>query len=248
MGRALNAFGDKPVIPDLPTIDPDLIQRQTTVGNLAALPQLQELGAALNRFNAQQTRAALEMQLPGFTQQAIDITGSQLRGEIPEDVRRLNQNLSAAEANRLGVAGGGFQVGLNTARNFVTSLGLQQQGLANFGALAQRLVPPQFNVASMFFTPPQRLDWAMQDRRERFQRDLLSAQVAAAPDPADVALGEAFDNFFEFWKNVGGAALGGVGGMGGMMGAGGNSMTVGTPTGSRYQGSDFSNSFLSSGF
>lgn len=232
VGKALGAFGEKPVIPSLPEIDIDAIMRQTTAGNMAAFPQLQELGAALNRFNSQQTRAALEMQLPGMTQQAIDLTGSQIRGELTEGQLNFLSNKAAARAQNLGVAGGGFQLNLERMGMVEASMNRQQQGLSNFGALAQRLVPPQFDVTSMFFSPQQRLNFEMQDRTQRFARDLINAQVLAAPDPADVALGEAFDNFFETWKNVGMGALGGVGGMGGgMMGGGGGGSSGGGGSG-----------------
>lgn len=82
----------------------------------------------------------------------------------------------------------------------------------------------------MFFTPQQRVALAFQDRTQRFQRDLLAAQVAAAPNPNDVALAEGFDNFFKFWSSIGGAALGNVGGLGGgMMGGGGAGGGSGVP-------------------
>lgn len=226
VGDALGAFGDFEQLraflaKGLPKLDPSTIQLDTVAGNMAALPQLQELGAALNRFNSQQTRAALEMQLPGMTQQAIDLTGSQLRGELTGGQLNFLSNRAAARAQTLGVGGGGFQLNLERMGMVEASMNRQQQGLSNYGALAQRLVPPQFDVTSMFFSPQQRLDFAFQDRAAHAQWNLLDAQVRAAPDPADVALGEAFDNFFETWKNVGMGALGGVMGGGGGQGPGG---------------------------
>lgn len=208
VGRALGAYGDKPVIPDLPQIDPTQVGAETIAGNLANLPQAQALAAAVNKGNAAQLRALLNR--GGQLDLAESIVGSQLRGELPADVQRSLQDQVASQALGLGVPGSGFQVGLAGLRGVLTSLQLQQQGLANFGTLSQLTTPRLMGPEAMFFTPQQRLNFAFQDRAAHFERNLMAAQVAAAPNPADVALAEGFDNFFETWKNVGMGALGGA--------------------------------------
>lgn len=226
VGRALGAYGSKTVVPELPVIDPSLIQGEATAGNLGVLPQATALAQAVNASNATQFAAILDRLYPGQREQANAIVSSELRGEVPQDVLSSLVNQTNAQSLGLGLGGTGFQVGLTGGRFLQTSQAVQQRGLQHYGALAS-MAPRPFDVSSMFFSPQQRLSFAVDDRAARFQRDLLNAQVAAAPNPADVALAEAFDNFFETWKNVGMSALGQVGGMGGgMTGAGGGGVKM----------------------
>lgn len=220
IGKALGAYGTKPEIPELPQLNPSAIQGETAVGNLAVLPQAQQLAAAVNKGNAAQLRAILNQ--GGQLDLAEKVVGSQLRGELPADVQRQITDYTTAQANSLGLPGTGFQTGIAGLRGALTSLQLQQQGLANFGSLSRLTTPHLMGPESMFFTPQQRLNFAFRDREQRFQRDLLAAQVKAMPNPSDVAMAEGLDNFFAFWAGVGGAALGG-------MGSGGALTTKGNP-------------------
>lgn len=220
IGGALGAFGEKPKIPDLETIKPSEIQAKTIKGNLGQLPELEKLGAEVNRINTQNLINSLNMAVPGGVSSAQKLIASQLRGEIPEDISQSVQQSAAETALNLGVAGGGIAKNL-TARDLgLTSLGIQQQGLQNFGAFSSFATAPSFDVRSMFFTPQQRLEFAFEDRAARFQRDLMAAQVAAAPDPATVALSQEIDRFFNTWAHLGAMAAGmgvqqGIGGGGG---------------------------------
>lgn len=218
IGSAIGAFGRKPEIPQLPGINPSQVQAETISANRDALPSLEALGKQVNEFNLQQQLGmlskALEFVAPGQLAKAQGIVSSQLGGEIPDDVAAQVQRRSAAQA-LLGGYGGGSGLGRNlTARDLgLTSMGIQQQGLANFGSLAA-LAPQQqlFDVTSMFFTPQQRLQAAFSEREAQFQRNLLAEQVAAAPDPATAALGREIDRFFNTAASIGVGALGGMGG------------------------------------
>jgi hypothetical protein len=212
IGRALGSFGDKFEMPPWEQIDPAQIQSQTVTGNLGVLAQAQSLAAAVNKGNAAQLRAILNR--GGQLDLAESITASQMRGELPQDIQRLLANQVAAQSLGLGLGGTGFQAGRGALANVLSSFQLQQQGIQNFGALARLTTPNLMGPETMFFTPQQRLQFAFQDRAAKLQYDITAAQVAAAPNPADVALGEGFDNFFAFWASVGGAALGGMGGGG----------------------------------
>lgn len=230
IGGAIGAFGTKPKIPKLPEIDPSKVQTQTVEGNIAAMPKLQELGARVNQFNQQQLAKALEFSLPGGLAAAQGIISSQLRGEIPADVAVQVANKAAAQGFQSGF-GPGSGIGKSlTARDFgLTSMQIQQQGLGNFQALAGFTSAPQFDVTSMFFTPQQRLQFAFQDRAARFERNLLKAQVKAAPDPARAALGKEIDRFFNTWAGFGMTALGaGMGGGGGAGAGAGQNVPVQT--------------------
>lgn len=228
VGNALGAFGDidilkqflnKPFTP----VDPSKIQQETAAGNLAVLPEASALGKAVNATNADQMAAILDRLYPGQRDKVNQIVMANLRGEVGSDVASQVDASTNALAMNLGVGGGSqFRVGLTGGRLLQTSQQIQQRGLAQYN-INQANAPRPFDVTSMFFTPQQRLQFAVADRAAQFSHDLLAAQVNAAPNPADVALAEGFDNFFEQWKNVGmgmlgGAMGGGGGGMGGMMG------------------------------
>jgi hypothetical protein len=215
-GKAIGAFGRKPNIPELPQIDPSRVQSETIAANQAALPAAQQFASSVNEFNTQQQLGmlskALEFISPGGLNKSREIIGSQLRGEIPDDVAAQIRRLTASKGFSSGF-GANSGIGRNlTARDFgLTSMGLQQQGMNSLFSLAPQT--PQFNMTSMFFTPQQRLEAAFQDRSQQFQRNLLAEQVAAAPDPATAALGREIDRFFNTAASFGMSAAGG--GMGG---------------------------------
>jgi hypothetical protein len=220
IGGAIGAFGTKPKVPRLPEISPDLIQTQTETGNLGALPGAEKLGAGVDQYNLDQLAKALSFLSPGSLEKVRSTISDQLSGTLsPEDTSALIRNATAAGFSK-GIGGTGI------GRNLVLrDLGLsvenqKQRGLTNLMGLYQA-GPKPFDVTSMFFTPQQRLNFAFQDRSMRFERDLLAAQVKAAPDPATAALGREIDRFFNTVASFGMmAAGGGMGGAGGAAAAG----------------------------
>ena len=225
IGGAIGAFGKEPRVPELPTIDPTLIQQQTVAGNLSTLPEAMKLGSAVNMFNQEQLMKLQEMALPGGPGQITNTINSWLRGEIPQDVAQATTRAAAGKAIAGGFAGSGVHGNLQLRDLGLQSLQLMQTGITAAERWLTQSTAPQFNVTSMFFSPQQRLGFAQQDRAERFQRDLMAAQVKAAPDPATAALGKEIDRFFNTWAQFGmgmlGGAMGGGGGMMGGMGGGG---------------------------
>ena len=217
IGGAIGAFGKKPVIPQLQPVNPTAVQQQTLADNTGALPAAQQLGSQINDYNVKEQLGmlskALDFVAPGQLQKAQGIVNSQLSGEVPADVAAQVQRRAAAQSLLgFGLAGGGSGIGRNLSwRDFgLTSLGMQQQGLANFSALASLAPKVQaFDVTSMFFTPQQRLEAAFRERNDQFQRNLLANQVAAAPDPATAALGREIDRFFNTVASIGVSAAGG---------------------------------------
>lgn len=256
VGRALKAYGDKVVIPPLPKLDIGEIQQETTAGNIAALPGAEQLGAGVDQYNFDQLRKALEFWSPGSLAQVNKNIGEQLRGEF--DATGAIRSATAAGYGKGFGPSFGSRYGIGTNLTLKTlgleSMATQQRGLSNLLALKQA-GPPAFDISSQFASFGQAAAFKFQDREARFNRDLLAAQVAAMPNPADVALAEGFDNFFAFWAGVGGAALGGAGGGSalttkgnpGLGQSGGPSMYVPQPSGSHYTGSNFSSEFLTGG-
>jgi len=187
--------GKKTKIPVFNTIDPTQVQKDTTQDNLAATSDLERLGREVNLANARNQEAAIEAGLPGQLGQARSNIGALLRGEIPTDIFQQVSRSSAAA----GFQGGfqGSQLGRNaTARDLgITSLGLQQTGLQNFSALSSMLTPNSFNVASMFFSPGQRVTIDQSERNLKYQRDLMAAGVKAAPSPTKAAIAAGLNQF-----------------------------------------------------
>lgn len=222
----MGAFGRKPNIPDLPLLDIAKEQRDAITANRLALPGLEKLAGETNRFSFEQISQMLERAIPGFggaLKSAGTSAESLARGEIPEDVSRAVQSASAARSLGGGFGGSGLARNL-TARDLgLTSLNLMGEGqnrLLSLGSFAKNTFPT-FDFTTAFITPAQKLSFDWQQNLAQWQIRSMREQIAAAPDPNDVALAGALDNFFETWKNVGMGALGGVGGMGGMMGGGG---------------------------
>lgn len=238
VGRALGAYGKKPVIPKLAEIDPAKVQLDTIAGNQGALASGGALAASTNKLNAENLRALFEQQLPGQYGLAQENTLSLLKGQVPQDVQDALQRTVAARAIGGGYGGTGM-ASFDQLRHFgISSLKAQEQGLAQFDKLQSMF--PRLDIAqSMFFTPQQRLSFAFQDRAARFSRDLLAAQVKAAPNPADAALAEGLDNDFAAFRqmllsSVGGMMGGGMGGMGAGAPSGGGSNMGGAGGGYNY--------------
>lgn len=251
IGDAIGAFGSKPKIPSLPQIDPTKVQQQSVEGNLANFGNAAALGAQVNEWNSAQSIASLKRALdfvaPGMLNQAQNITSAQLRGELPADIESSVMRSNAGRAFAGGFGGSGLSAGMGLRSLGLTSLQMQQQGLANFSSLSS-MVPqsPLFDISSMFFTPQQRLQFAFQDRQAHFERNLMDAQVEAAPDPAKAALGREIDRFFNTAAQFGMMAAGGAmgGGGGGMMGGGGGAPSGGVQGGWGYGGRGFNSNWL----
>ena len=213
IGGAIGAFGKKPKIPPLPNIDVNQVQQDTIAGNAAALPGAEGIAGNLNQFSLDQLAKALNFYSPGAMAKLSDTIGNELSGNLdPQDTQSLIRSATAAGYGR------GFNFGSGgIGRNLVLrdlGLGVEQQrqrGMQNLLSLYSA-GPKPFDPTSMFFTPGQRLNFAMVDREQRFQRDLLAEQVAAAPDPATAALGKEIDRFFNTVASYGMMAAGKAGG------------------------------------
>lgn len=218
IGKAIGAFGRKPNIPEMPRLDPTAVQGQAIQGNQQNLGAATQLGSAVNRFNRDQFTRMLEFAAPGALGKAQEITASQMRGEIPDDVGASVMRSAAGRAFSGGFAGSGLSNNMGLRDLGLTSLQMQQQGMQNFGNLSQMFSQgsPMFDLTSMFFTPQQRLQFEFAQNQAIFQRNLLHEQVQAAPDPATAALGREVDRFFNTVAGagmmMGGNAMSSVGG------------------------------------
>ena len=152
----------------------------------------------------------LRRAIPGYdqlVQQASKNIGSALKGELPSDVSSQVMRSAAGRALAGGYAGAGVGRAL-TARDLgLTSLQLQNQGLAQAQNFIQQqrafgMVQP-FSVSSMFITPAQRIGAIQEQQARQYGRDVTAAQVAAAPSPFERSVGQMFSNV----GNIAGGAL-----------------------------------------
>src|SRR5882672_351718 len=88
-------LGSKPVVPNLPTLDPATEAGKAIAGNKQNLPAAEGLVASANRFSQDQITSMLEGTIPGYKSMVASATGniaSELKGEIPKDVADQVQN------------------------------------------------------------------------------------------------------------------------------------------------------------
>jgi hypothetical protein len=208
MGLLNSIFGDKPEFADVPEINLQSEARKTITANQANLPaatQLAETTAAANQTNLLRS---LERVLPTFTsilKRQASVVDSQLRGELTPEVEATLKQRAAQRGVAGGFAGSAFADNVTARSLGLNQLQLQQAGLQNAAALQQQALQlsPVMPVQSMFLTPQQALQAAMQRQQLQFQRDLAQAQADAAPDPVASGL-------FKFGSSIGGAAIGGL--------------------------------------
>ena len=194
--------GKKPKVPELKPIDFAAEQRQAIQQNIAALQPATELAQKTTAAEQSQLETQLRRAIPGYDQlvsQAGANIGAALRGEISPEVSAQVQRSTAGRALSGGFgAGSGFGRSL-TARDLgITSMQLQNQGLAQ----AQNFIQQQrtfgmaqpFSISSMFITPSQRINALSQQNQQQYNRDLQAAQVAAMPDPTMAAIGGALSS------------------------------------------------------
>lgn len=176
MGLLSDLFGKKPKIPSIQSLD--TAQTKAVGSNITSFADIAQLATQVNTFNQEQLETMMERTLPGISDKVQGIISSQLRGEIPDDVRRsIVQGNSERYA---GVFGGSQFARSDEARQLgLTSLGIINQGLSSAESWLAGAKAPNFDVTSMFITPQQQ--YASQVNQ--FERDLLAAKVKAAPDP-----------------------------------------------------------------
>jgi len=194
--------GKKPKIPELKPIDFAKEQQAAIRQNIAAIEPATELAQRTTQAEQTQLESQLRRAIPGYdqlVQQASKNIGAALAGEISPEVSAQVQRSAAGRALMGGYAGTGAGRAL-TARDLgLTSMQLQNQGLAQAQNFIQQqrtfgMVQP-FSVSSMFITPAQRIGAIQEQQARQYGRDVTAAQVAAAPSPMAQAAQTAFTNF-----------------------------------------------------
>lgn len=169
------AYGGVPTVPN-----PTATAAAANAGNAANLPGLEGTAANLNTFNQGQLLGQYNMAIPNYaalTQTASGNAMQELQGQVPTDV--INQLLTGAAERGItgGVPGSPNSNAAYLRALGLTSLGQQQQGMANLHQLtADAPIAQLFNPASMFVTP------------EQEQEAQMAANLyASAPNPTAAA-------------------------------------------------------------
>ncbi len=166
-------YGEKPVVPDLADV-----QKKTIATNLAAIPNIEELGASINKFNFKQLQDMLKEAIPGYDElmglQSKNLIAGQ-KGELPEGVQRTLQRSSAAHAFSGGYGGSpaasfgeAETLGLSSLKYIQDSMTATERWMSS----ASSRLPGLYDVSKMFV-----------NFEDQFNRDWLAAKVEAAPDP-----------------------------------------------------------------
>lgn len=184
--RKKELYGTKPETPQF-----EEAAAQAIAGNIANLPEAQKLALGVNTFNQEQVMAMLRKAIPNYDAivgKQSELIQSGLRGEVPKDVQDQLTLRSASRAISGGYAGSGAHRNLE-ARDFgLASWDITNKSLDSASRWTQSMAsmtqPALFNLGSMFVSPEQ-----------KFNENVLRANIAAAPDPAERG---AFDSKMAF--------------------------------------------------
>ena len=180
---ALGSYGKKPTVPELTPIDVDATQQATVAGNQASFADIAKLAAGVNTFNQDQLSALIDRTLgPGVRQSIQDNLAAQARGEIPRDVQDAIYRGGAERSTATNAfGGGGFTRNIEARDLGLTSLDITNKALSSAESWLASAKAPTFDVTSMFITPMQQ----SAANTDQFNRNLLAAKTAAAPDPVE---------------------------------------------------------------
>lgn len=221
-GSKSELYGKRPDVPD--QIDYEKALSESVATNKRLLPDLAELA----KLSTEEFANVLEKAMPGYKNLRDSGTSqiaSMVRGEIPADVENLLERQAAERGISLGYAGSQFGTNQLVRNLGLTSLDLVQRGLDS----ASRWISQAQNVTFDFSKSFLSKEDAIRKTEFNWNRDWLSAQVKAAPDPA---VRGAFDSEMAFlgmvlsvygggagytgqYRNTGYGTSGGGGGGGG---------------------------------
>ena len=177
---ASKVFGSKPVVPTLPSLSD--AQKTAINANTTSFSDIAKLATATNTLNQDQLNALIDKTLgPGVREQFQQNLASQARGEIPQDVQNaIFRGNAERTAGGNAFGGGGFGRNLNARDLGLTSLQITNNAMSSAESWLSKAQAPMFDATSMFITPMQQNAANL----DQFNRNLLAAKVAAAPDPA----------------------------------------------------------------
>lgn len=192
--KAMGGYAKKPKVPLAPHVSGQESQIQAAKGNLAALPDLENLSDQTNTFNVSQYKKRMGQLVPGYEGIMGSASGNVsdwLNGVLSPDVASAVRRNSNVRAFSGGYGGSGMADNLQARDLGLTSLDLQKLGqsaLPGFLGASQLGAPAQFNPANDFMTTQSQIGLNQWNENNRYGRDWLQNQLDAIPDPAKAAI------------------------------------------------------------
>jgi hypothetical protein len=222
-------FGSKPSVPKMPTLNLGQEQKTSISNNASALPSAEKLAGDTNLFSQEQITQMLKSVMPNLGSMEASASaniGDELSGKIPTDVSQAVQTSDAASALAGGYGGTGMGRNLVARDLGLTSLNLTQQGLTSAESWMKTAdslyAPSEMNLSSMFVSPTQQASFDETQTENQFNRNWLSSQVNAMPDPVMSGIHQSITSMgktaLTSWSSMqnGGGSGDGDGGGGGM--------------------------------
>lgn len=193
-------LAESPKVPQFTPINTQREQGRAVAGNVANFAEISKLAGTTNAFNQEQLNAMIESGSPGYASLMggiRDRASGFLTGEIPKDVQDQIGRNAAYKSLSGGFGGGGMARNLVARDLGLTSLDIIGKGIdagTRWAAQARANTADQFNPASMFITPEQRIQTTMFNKTGQFQRDWMQNQIDAESSFGTIlAKGAAFD-------------------------------------------------------
>lgn len=168
-------YGGKPLVPNPTTTASSAIS-----GDIGNLGKLYQLGTGVSNYGENQLTANYNAAIPNYsalaTQSSANI-GSELKGELPDDVVRQIINQAAERGIATGTSNSP-NAGASLLSHFLgTSLDMTNLGERNLsGAVARSPIAQPFDISRMLVNPEQAQEAQM-----------MSNIYASAPNPAAAA-------------------------------------------------------------
>ncbi len=173
-------------MPNFVPIDYGEQQQKAVASNQAALPGIENLATSVDTFNEAELARQMGISTGQFRAMKAGTTGSiedLLKGNIPSDVLDAIQRQGSERGLFLGVGGAPASRSWTAADLGRTSLNMFSSGLDALSRWTALNKQNSFDVTSMFITPQQQVAFAVEERNTQFERNWLSNQIKAMPDP-----------------------------------------------------------------
>lgn len=190
-------------IPNVP--NPTATQGQALAGDIGNLGKLYGLAGGINSLNENTLLGNLAKNIPGYTDlisKEAGVTGSELSGNLPQDVITELQQQAAERGIATGSPGSPNANAAYLRALGLDSLQLQQQGFGDLGRMiSQTPQAPLFDAQSFLVTPQQQQEAQLQSNIYR------SAPVPAAAAQEAEGLASPSTNPLPWWAQNNPAAL-----------------------------------------
>lgn len=215
--------GDKPTVPDYLQLNLQDAMRDTQYANADSIPREQSIANRTNTINFNELDDLLSKSIPGYhslQQNQSDKLTSYLNGEIPQDVADAVQRSAAGKAIDGGFGASGMHGNLVARDLGRTSDDYTRYAMSAIPQWMQATkslaVPQQYMVGQNFLNPTNTATLRRHEMDQTWNRDWLSRQIDAAPEPWEVALTSALDSVADTGLSIlssyAGSAMGGGGG------------------------------------